>query len=73
MVQSCSLVQESCFDPEEEVLDLGLKLLLLPESLGDRAVLPMEERHKLPTLESCLYDLVKLGIYRRLKLRFPQL
>ena len=52
-MHTCFCVQEGCFHPEEEVLDLGLKLPLLPEGLGDRTVLPMEERHKVPTLESC--------------------
>jgi hypothetical protein len=66
-VHSCSLVQDGCFHPEEEVLYLGLKLLLLPKSLGDGTVLPMKEGHKLPTLESCFYDLIKCGINRGLK------
>ena len=70
-MHSCSLVQDCCFHPEEEELDLGLKVLLLPESLGYGTVLPMEQSHKLPTLESSLYDLIKLGIHRGLKLRFP--
>ena len=72
MVYSCSLVQDCCLYPEEKVLDLGLKLLLLPESLGDGTMLSMEEGHKLPTLESCLNDFIKFGIHRGLKLRFPQ-
>jgi hypothetical protein len=53
VVHTRSCVQEGCFHPEEEVLDLGLKLPLLSEGLGDRTVLPMEEGHKVPTLESC--------------------
>jgi len=48
-----SCVKEGCFHPKEKVLDLGLKLPLLPESLGDGTVLPMEERDKVPPLESC--------------------
>ena len=57
-MHSSSLVQDGCFHPEEEVLDLGLKLLLLPESLGNGTVLSMKEGHKLPTFESFLYDLI---------------
>ena len=53
VVHTRSCVQDGCLHPEEEVLDLGLELPLFPEGLGDGTVLPMEEGHKVPALESC--------------------
>ena len=62
MMQSSPLMQEGCLHPEEEMLELLPKLLLVLEDLGARTVLSIKERDKLPALKSCLDQFAELCI-----------